>query len=114
MASLNMNGPYSLDEPTIDAAIRKESAGNFVLGSENKGTFEIEYVGRSDSDLNAALKEMEEESECPKFKFSYADSAEEAFEKECHLYHDIDPHLNEGHPERPDQTHWECPRCDIY
>lgn len=115
MASLKLNGPYDLDEPTIDSAIRKESAGTFVIGMlDDEGTFVIEYVGRADSDLNSTLKAKEEETDFTKFKFIYTDSAEEAFTKECEIYHDFEPPANEGHPQRPEHAYWKCPRCDIY
>lgn len=31
MASLGMNGPYSLDSETIDTEVTKKSAGNYSL-----------------------------------------------------------------------------------
>ncbi len=52
-----------------------------------------------------------------RFKFSYASSAKDAFEKECRNYHDFgeDKGLdNKVHPRRPDNAKWKCPVCDIF
>ena len=52
------------------------------------------------------------------FKFSYANNAKEAFEKECRNYHDFggdDGILdNKVHPDRPERTEYDCPICNIF
>ncbi len=115
MASLEMNGPYTLDVKTIDEKITKTSPGNYALGSKSeRGTFLVGYVGRSDSDLGARLKSWVGETTKPLFRFSYSSSAKTAFEKECNNYHDFDPPKNDVHPDRPINTNWTCPRCDVF
>lgn len=111
MATLDMLGPYTLDNATIDKEVTKKSAGNYGLGYENdKGVFIVKYVGRSDEDLNARLKKWV--GSYKMFKYSYASSPKAAFEKECKNFHDFggtEKLDNEIHPDRPDGTDWECP-----
>ncbi|OCX70157.1 hypothetical protein A6M27_14175 [Acidithiobacillus thiooxidans] len=58
MTSLNMKGPYNLDIKSIDAEITQESPGNYAIGTVNKdGNFLVNYVGRSDRDINARIKQ---------------------------------------------------------
>jgi hypothetical protein len=115
MASLGMNGPYKLDTTTIDQVVTRTSAGNYALGNKNnEGTFLVGYVGRSDSDVNARLKAWVGNRSWGLFKFSYATSPKAAFEKECENYHDFKPPGNDKHPQRPANTNWKCPRCNIF
>lgn len=115
MASLEMEGPYKLDSETIDAKVTRTSPGNYALGGENeKGTFLVGYVGRSDSDVRARLKSWVGKTTRSLFKFSYASSPKVAFEKECNNYHDFEPPENDSHPDRPEGTTWQCPRCNIF
>lgn len=113
MASLNMDGPFKLDEATIDSEVTKTSAGNYALGKKNdKGTFLVGYVGRSDSDVNDRLKYWAKNSQRPLFKYSYELSPKAAFEKECENYHDFEPPGNDIHPDKPNDTNWKCPVCE--
>ena len=73
----------------------------------------IQYVGRSDSDVNDRLNQHVGEK-YDYFKFQYASSPKDAFEKECEIYHDDNPPDNKIHPDRPDGTDWQCPRCDHF
>ena len=115
MASLQMEGPYKLDKDTIDDKVTRTSPGNYALGEKNdKGTFQVGYVGRSDSDVNARLQSWVGETRRPLFKFSYASSPKAAFEKECNNWHDFDPPGNDSHPARPQGSGWKCPVCDIF
>lgn len=119
MASLGLEGPYTLDTATIDNTVTRTSAGNYALGYVNdKGKFIVHYVGRADEDLKARLKQwVGKKSKYKSFKASYASSAKAAFEKECHNYHDFggsDKLDNEYHPDRPNGTDWKCPVCTIY
>lgn len=114
MASLNMNGPYDLTTEKINEIVTNTSAGNYALGYLNKeNTFIVEYVGRSDSNLNTRLLQHIGEG-YKKFKYSYANNSKEAFEKECKNYHDFggsDSLNNEIHPAKPADKNWECPEC---
>ncbi len=115
MPFLRMNGPYKLNNETIDAKVTRASPGNYALGSKSeKSRFRVWYVGRSDDDVNNRLKDWVNKTKRPLFKLSYATSAKAAFEKECNNYHDFDPPGNTSHPARPKGKDWECPRCDIF
>ena len=112
-----MKGPFQLNEKTIDKNITLKSAGNYALGYEDKdNAFIVEYVGRSDTDLNKRLKDWTD-SKYELFKYSYATTAKTAFTKECNNFHDFGGTKkldNAIHQDRPDKSNWECPRCDIY
>ena len=115
MPSLNMKGPYSLDAKTVDANIFKESIGNYALGTiDQEGQFVVKYVGRSDADLRERIKDHLDDYPC--FKFSYADDAVQAYQKECINYHDFSGDHNRLdnviHPDKPEgRSDLKCPRC---
>ncbi|HHN46955.1 MAG TPA: hypothetical protein ENN09_05890 [Planctomycetes bacterium] len=117
MASLNMQGPHDLTGEGVDKAVTRTSPGNYALGyMDDDGKFVVQYVGRSDSDINVRLHDWVEEG-YREFKFSYANSAKAAFEKECQNFHDFggtSKLQNDVHPDRPSNTDWECPVCDIF
>jgi hypothetical protein len=117
-------GESLLDTKTIDSVVTRKSAGTYVLGhietkkekGEEKKTFVVEYVGRSDDDINGRLKKWVG-SKYKRFKFGYYGSPKAAFEKECSIYHDFgEKELldNDRHPDRPEKANWKCPRCDIF
>ncbi len=115
MPSLNMNGPYVFTSEEIDKQITRTQAGNYALGHIDKG-FVVKYVGRSDTNVNDRLKKHLSEP-YTHFKFSYATSPKDAFEKECKNYHDFGGDEgkldNEIHPDIPSNSkHWKCPICD--
>ena len=118
MASLNMYGPYTLSKEEIDKRIATGKPGNYAYGYTRKSdnTFIVKYVGRSDSDLNKRIKHGI--GKYAQFKFSYAENAKEAFEKECQNYHDYGGDIgsldNDIHPDRPEGKEYECPICDIF
>lgn len=116
MASLNMNGPYELTTSKVNSVVTRTSAGNYALGYVNSdNVFIVKYVGRSDSDVAARLKQHV--GEYKSFKYSYASSPKAAFEKECINYHDFGESKkldNSIHPDRPKGTYWTCPRCNIF
>ena len=113
MGLLNMFGSYDFTIVEIDKWVTKKQAGNYALGYVNKKlTFIVQYIGRSDSDLNAELKNRRSWTKYKKFKYRYASSAKAAFEKECNNYHDFggkESLDNEIHPARPDGTDYDCP-----
>lgn len=113
--SLGQNGllgPFALTDSVIDQEVNQTSAGAFALGNpENGAGFEVLYVGRSDSDVNAQLHVHVGAYE--RFKFVYCSSEKAAFEKECGLFHDFDPYDNPVHPRRPMGSDWTCPRCKL-
>lgn len=104
MATLNMLGPFELSGASIDKQVKKNSIGNYALGYTNKtdDSFIVKYVGRSDSDLNARLKDHI--GSYAHFKFSYSTSAKEAYAKELRNYTDFggsDALDNEIEPAKP-------------
>ena len=115
MPETGLNGPYTLDNETIDRIITKKSPGAYALGHiGEKGGFVPIYVGRSDDDINDRLKKWVGKK-YSKFRFKHYDSPKAAFEKECNLYHDWKKQLdNDRHPDRPDNSSWKCPRCKIF
>ena len=117
MASLDMNGPYPLNSAQINRQVTQTSAGNYALGYvRDDDTFIVQYVGRSDEDVNDRLHDWID-TKYKRFKYSYATGAKAAFEKECHNYHDFggsDKLDNKAHPDRPSGKNWECPVCTIF
>ena len=57
MRSLEMNGSYPLSDDAIDEALTRASPGNYALGYMDRDTFNVFYVGRSDSDVRQRLHE---------------------------------------------------------
>jgi hypothetical protein len=57
MRSLEMSGSYPLSDEAIDDAVTRVSAGNYALGYMDGDTFNVFYVGRSDSDVRQRLHE---------------------------------------------------------
>ncbi|MFA5022164.1 MAG: hypothetical protein WC508_03735 [Patescibacteria group bacterium] len=111
-----LEGPFTLSHESIDFAVKLTRPGTYVLGRLNTNrTFIVEYVGRSDTDLNDRLHDWVESY--PMFKASYFPSAEVAYNKECEIYHmfggsqQLD---NAIHPDHPDDTDWSCPVSNCY
>jgi len=115
--SYSLSGLESLTNEKIDKMVTQTKPGVYVLDRTTGGGFQVNYVGRADTDLNRRLKDWVE-SKYKYFKFDYATSPKDAFEKECALWHDFggpEGKLdNDKHPERPNGTDWKCPRCKIF
>lgn len=114
MKDLNMNGPFELKDEVVDAKLNKSwKNGNYAFGRINeKGSFLIDYIGRSDTNLCNEIKSRKTDPKfknCTHFEFSYAASEKEAFEKECTNYHEIKPPLNDIHPDKPNGKDYKCP-----
>lgn len=57
MPNTGLNGPYKLSTEIIDSEITKTSPGVYALErSSDPNSFIVNYVGRSDTDVNARLK----------------------------------------------------------
>lgn len=101
----------------IDAVVTQKKPGVYALDKSAKGSFQVNYVGRADKDLNDRLKKWVGKG-YKYFKFDYATSPKDAYEKECELWHDFgDPEGkldNKNHPDCPNGTNWKCPnkKCD--
>ena len=110
MAKSGLLGPHQLSFDTIRGLVTRVSPGVFALGyADLEGRFLINKVGRADDDVSARLRNLIGTANL--FKFRYFNTAEEAFKKECALYHDFSPPGNMVHPYRPLGTDWECPYC---
>lgn len=108
VSTLGMLGPIDLDIARIDEAIRGKSPGNYALGYVEEHAFIVQYIGRSDDDVNNSLKSWV--GKYPKFKWSYARSAREAYEKECQNFHDFGGLKlldNKHYPVKPGGTKYE-------
>lgn len=115
MANTGLKGPFWLSSDVIDEVIQLTSAGTYVLGYKNsEDAFIVEYVGRSDSDINGRLKSWVGKNGYKRFKFDYFRSPKAAFEKECTIYHDFKNLDNEIHPQRPKDASWQCPVCNVF
>lgn len=117
MATLDMKGAFPLTLAKINENVTETRAGNYALGYvDDDNIFRVKYVGRSDSDVAARLKQHVGEK-YTRFKYSYAPSPKAAFEKECRNYHDFGESRlldNNIHPDRPKGANWKCPCCNIY
>src|SRR5439155_4633444 len=115
MASLKMlYGPHPFSRTMIMNEVRSNRLGNYALGIQSQqGGFTTYYVGRSDSELQAELiAKLPSTNTRTHFKFSYASTVREAFEKECKNFHAFEKQLeNEIHPAKPENTYFECPVC---
>ncbi len=122
MATLNMGISFDLTYEVIDKVVAENRIGNYAYGYlDNRGVFIVLYVGRSDNDLRErikhGIKDMQEDSSLryERFKFSYAESVEEAYEKECRNYHDFGGDEgklhNTVHPAKPVNYRGTCPIC---
>lgn len=122
MATLDMGKSYPLTQEVIDCIVGKGKIGNYAYGYLNEeGSFIVRYVGRSDTDLQERIKhgieDMRTDPSCryERFKFSYANSILEAYEKECQNYHDFggdeEKLQNRVHPSKPDGYEGKCPIC---
>jgi hypothetical protein len=113
MQSLDMKGPFWLNHATVDATVGKRRPGNYALGELSAdGSFIMCQIGSSGTDVNSALKTLVDRTPRRIFKFSYAESAQSAFEKECLIYHDHSPIDNTNHP-HPTTDTFTCPVCII-
>ena len=117
MASLGMLGPFALTDNEVSKRVPENVMGNYAFLQKKWLTDEylVRYVGRSDSDLKKEIKQQmktDRAAGCTHFMFSIASTKKEAFEKECHNYHDFggnDSLHNEYHPDKPDYTAYKCP-----
>lgn len=116
MSSTGIDPEYTLNVLSVSLLV-PHSIGAYVLGYKNQqGSFVVQYVGRSDTDINARLLQHLEEGYLS-FKFQQLSTIYDAFCKECNLYHDFGENKllkNKEHPDRPVGTNYLCPRCNIF
>lgn len=122
MATLNMGISYALTYDEISRLVADGRKGNYAFGYLNdRGAFTVRYVGRSDSDLKNRIKHGITDMEADKtlryerFKFSYAGTVEEAYNKECRNFHEFGGLegwlVNKVHPAKPEGYDGKCPIC---
>lgn len=110
MPAPRLYGPFALSEERVYGRLQANSPGVFALGSTTAGTFAIQRIGRSDEDLRTALK-AHLGGPYEQFKFTYALSPRDAFEKECQLFHGLAGLDVSDHPRAPKDTDVICPAC---
>lgn len=123
-----MRGPFDLTTENI--RLIKNEPGVYVLGGKNSdGSYWGCYVGRSDEDvadrisywfnlINGDEVPKNDSEKCiirssPKYYWrEYTNSAREAYELECKIYHDHDNgySCNVIHPAKT-YSSWSCPIC---
>ncbi len=96
------SGACPLTVAEIDLQV-EHRIGNYELGYlNNEGLFVTRYVGRSDCDINSRLKDHI--GKYPAFRYSYAESVEEAYRIEANDYIYYGGWIfldNEIHPDSP-------------
>ena len=107
--SIRLYGPFRLTSRGVETHVQP-SAGVYALGETRSGTFVTTQIGRSDNDLRSTLKAQVPGSS-KLFKFAYAISPLEAFEKECELYHDLVESACQSHPKAPRKVKRLCRWC---
>ena len=113
MSKTGLAGPYRLTFEGVECAVTRRSAGVFALGhAAPDGRFHVHHVGRSDQDLRVRLRDQI--GSASQFKYEYHPTSRAAFERECELFHELQPPGTRIHPDRAAGTTWECPRCRIY
>lgn len=102
-------GPFPLLPERIDKHLQANSPGVYALGELVNGSFVSRVVGRADDDLRTALKTHLTGPQ-KHFMFSYAMSPQDAFIKECRLFHSL-AILHHAHPTPPQGSGLRCPVC---
>ena len=110
--------PY-LNEKNVDDQVEKDKLGVYGLDRGKKDDpFKVYYIGRADNCLNTRLKkhigEKYENTTYKWFKYDYAKSIQDAYNKECKCYHHYggkEKLDNEIHPRKPEGTNYKCPVC---
>jgi hypothetical protein len=110
--SLARSQSYALTTSSVAETVTQTAPGIFILGQTIEGTFHVKYVGWDAEDIGAAIKFQV--GLFNRYKYEYALSAEEAFEKVCILYHMFLPARNKAHPEWHCHSDVECPMCDMF
>ena len=114
MPASGLFGPYPLTQKGVSDNVVGKGPGAYALGqTNNNGEFVVQYVGRSDDDLAKRLQDHTPEH-YQQFKYGFLQTAKDAFEKECRLFHDFKPPDNKVHPARPRNANWSCPACTIF
>jgi hypothetical protein len=125
-----MDGPFELSRAAVQRAVTQAMPGTFAIGHRDKaGRFQVQFIGRDDANLAAALiqavgrgvgrpglmgRVFGSKPVANAFKFSYASSAQAAYEKQCRNFHAFGETRsleNEKHPAAPAGSGLKCPVC---
>jgi len=110
MSVSGLKGSFPLTAESIDKEVKHVAPGVFTLGNlTDDGKFQTLYVGRADVNLIQTLKKCLRQA--ARFKFVQFDDPEDAYKKECELFHFLRPKANTQHPQRPATRDWRCPDC---
>ena len=98
-------GRFPLEE--VNEHFAEDQIGVYII---TKGLNNVDYVGRSDSDIRERFYKSREEGEKYRYYwFKYLTSPRNAFLLECKMYHKYHPPDNTNHPQVPSGTYWRCP-----
>jgi hypothetical protein len=103
------DGPYHLTPRALDSIVTRNAPGTFVLGQSVGDEFLVDFVGSSETDVNARLQSHI--GKYRHFRFDYLPSGKAAFMRECELYHEYSPQDNKDHPSAAPGCDWTCPHC---
>ncbi|HWO57864.1 MAG TPA: hypothetical protein VNN55_09880 [bacterium] len=108
---ISYRGPYTLTLKAVEWLRDESWPGVFVLGesSRESGSFHVEYVGRSDTNLADRISEWI--GTHPEFMFAFTETPWQAFLEECHIFHHLHPSGNQSHPVASLYRGWQCPDC---
>jgi hypothetical protein len=110
MANTGLHGNYGLTNENIDRVVIGIGPGAYVLGNNtNQNSLSILYSGRADDDLAKRLKQHV--GKYLFFQYGFTNTAQEAYEKECYLYHTFNPPDNKIHPACPAGLNLVCYNC---
>lgn len=107
-------GPLRLSEDAVEHVVTGAMPGAFALGRMRGGSFVVNYVGRADDDLRGALLAHASAGKYKVMRFDYCAGAEDAYARECAIYHDFGASWlldNKAHPKPPEGVEMKCPRC---
>jgi len=108
----DLKGPFHLSDDAIDRQVEPRRAGVFVLWRPGFADFDYVFTNRSEFDVNNQLHVYV--GDYWFFSYQVCASEEEAFDAECHLWHDLKPANNPAHPARRAKSAWKCPRCGLF
>ena len=96
----------------VDNSVDWSSSSVFVLGGIRKGNdgklrFKVRLVKHVDGDLGASLRKYIDMYSG--FRFKFFRSTQNAYNRECQIYHAFNPRDNREHPEPPRNTKFFCP-----
>ncbi|MBI2018998.1 GIY-YIG nuclease family protein [Candidatus Daviesbacteria bacterium] len=108
-----MSGPYQLNTQNVNSYVSWVSAGAYILSRDGTTGH---YVGRSDVNLAQRLNQHVNNNtgRYTHFWFENSNSAKSAFDLECRWYHVYNPSDNQNHPDRGNNSDWQCPNCNIF